>query len=108
MKYFILKIIEKLEYGQMGCTQCHVQSTGIRNGSIYLHDSLIGLIKSGLGGVAEYYNATRGMVSSGILEYVRRIEFEKLDLALRWTHKDTSFILKQSWARIEGQTYIKG
>ena len=47
-KYFALKIIEKPRHGHIRQIQCHIHSLVRRDNSIYLHDSLIDPIKSGL------------------------------------------------------------
>ena len=52
----------------MGYIQCQIFSPGRRDDSIYLQDYLTVPIKIRLGEFDVYYNATRGMVSSGSLE----------------------------------------
>ena len=47
-KIFHPEIIERTGYGHMGLTQCHIHSHGRRYGSIYIQDSVTGLLKSGL------------------------------------------------------------
>ena len=49
IKYFILKIIDKPGHGHMRYTQCQITHLENRDNIIYLHYSLIGPIKSGLG-----------------------------------------------------------